>query len=292
MLRFVVVHCFPTPSSFEIPPALYVSHHSHKTSQTNHDKFTHDHLNSPLSLSLFLYSQPFGYDGLVIDFVLRLQEATGFRCSSFKEFQDATGTGWNKFVHNVAACSDENGTIANNEHCQCDLGIGAWFENPARSHVAFLPPVAIDDMRMAVHLNQTTTSSSTIFFINAFHPYVWAATAALMICFTIVKLFDTRFVSVTPQYNPSPDRSCNATSILRQLKHKLLKGRVFFRTRRAIQSTCMFSSTHHIFFEVDASPISSTTFIFVTHIPVPMFSPCCFFLLTFPFFNLPRICSA
>lgn len=176
-------------------------------------------------------------DGLSLEYLDRLTERTGFKCSSLTPFEQTTdAVSWNAFIENLENCTELNGDIRQDPSCKCDIGIGAWFETANRLGVSFLPPFAYDNMRVVVNIDDTSLSGDGTFFITALDPLVWILILVLVAMFSVLKLLDRRFVPRSEKFQPlNTDHGR-----FHRVRHFLLKQNFLFRLRRALQSVCMF----------------------------------------------------
>lgn len=81
-----------------------------------------------------------------------------------------------------------------------------------------------------------TFESAGACFLTAFSNLVWACIATPFVIFTFIKLLDRRFAPPDPSFTPLP----STVSRSGRLKHFLLKSRILFRLRSAVQDTCTF----------------------------------------------------
>eukprot|EP00178_Gracilaria_changii_P022955 TRINITY_DN686_c0_g1_i7.p1 TRINITY_DN686_c0_g1~~TRINITY_DN686_c0_g1_i7.p1 ORF type:complete len:435 (+),score=41.75 TRINITY_DN686_c0_g1_i7:356-1660(+) len=150
-------------------------------------------------------------------------------------FGQANGT-FNSFVSSMRQCTNTStGQIIQSPHCNCDIGLGGWFQTPARySQVSYLPPFAYDRYVVFTHVSQATVSGKVWFFLQTFDARAWICIVALFVMFTLLKLLDRQF-EPPPLYTPLSSN----TSRMRRFLHHITKSPLLYRLRRAAQSTLM-----------------------------------------------------
>lgn len=142
-----------------------------------------------------------------------------------------------EFITELEKC-DDGDPAANPKFCVCDIGISAWSMSEDRfGRVTYLPAYLRDQLTVVTNINNTYVGSSGAFFVNNFTWSVWVAIAGLFVCWSIVKLFDRRFVPVKDDVEPLP----RGASRYKRTKHKFLKSRWSRRIRKSLQSTCALS---------------------------------------------------
>lgn len=171
-----------------------------------------------------------------------LQEHLGFKCSSLDTYRTPQSRAYNAYIRMLGNCTKPNGLMKRSKACPCDIGIGAWWQNPQRLEADFLPSQGYDSFHVIAHVNQTYRSSSEAFFLTAFSWSTWGAIAALITCFVALKVLDS-VLATFPR--PVLDDSWRHRGMARW-KRFLLKNWLMFRLRRAVQSTC----TSLQFFEI------------------------------------------
>lgn len=145
----------------------------------------------------------------------------------------------------------ENGTIKNSPNCQCDIGVAGWLLNEDRlGLVDYLPPFVLDEIVVYTHIDNTAASTSGTFFITTFTTVVWVCIGGLTIFFTILKMLDRRFAPIEHAFEPLPRNF----SRFRRCKHVLLKGKILYRLRKAIQSSCKSRRTTQVIFKTFLIP--------------------------------------
>ena len=123
--------------------------------------------------------------------------------------------------------------------CQCQLGVGSWIKTAERvKRVDFLTHFMREELEVIVHIENTDSTIHGAYFLTTFTPAVWALILGLFFIFTLLKILDRRFAPPDPSYVPL-DRS--QPRYLR-FNHYVLKSRILFRVRKAIQST----RTYHV----------------------------------------------
>lgn len=180
--------------------------------------------------SIILFSKPFGFDGLAHEHLALLQERLGFQCKSLSLYKN--GREFSEFIMNMDSCT-ENGSIKNSSRCNCDIGVAGWMPNSERlGRVDYLPFSALDEIRVYTHIDNTAASTGGTFFITAFTGPVWLCITGLVFFFSFLKMLDTRF-AMDSTFKPLPPDF----SRFRRWKHVLLKGKILYRLRKAIQSS-------------------------------------------------------
>lgn len=159
-----------------------------------------------------------------------------FTCDSLKLYSNEENVHFNAVVNHLHDCTTSSGEIRDSPECQCDMAVGGWFQNPERfGRVDFLPPFVPDGMSVLVHTDNTSSSSAGAFFITAFSVPVWIFILVLISALTFLKILDRRFVLLdTDTYQPLP----KTVPRFRRMRHYLLKSRILYRLRKALQSTC------------------------------------------------------
>lgn len=184
---------------------------------------------------LIIVVEKIKYWGIALEYLDLLQEKLGFSCSSFELYKPPgeNDTGFNAFISEMESCT-VNGEIKNSTNCKCSLGVAGWMRNADRNRrVDFLPPFALDDLKVMVNLDDTTTTNSAAFFLSSFGTKVWVSIAGLAVLFTFLKLLDRRFAPLPKTFVPLPDSEPK----FQRYKHYLLHSKIPFRLRRAVQST-------------------------------------------------------
>ncbi|CDF32227.1 unnamed protein product [Chondrus crispus] len=141
---------------------------------------------------------------------------------------------FNSIVEKMDRCVTEEGTMREDPDCNCDMAVGGWMESDTRlGKVDFLPPFLIDGIGIATHVDETSVASAGAFFLTAFSLAVWGLVVMLSVVFTFLKMLDRRFVPPDDSYTPLPASEPR----LRRIRHYLLKSRIPYRLRKALQST-------------------------------------------------------
>lgn len=182
-----------------------------------------------------------GYDGIAIEYLQLIQERLGFKCVSFREYEDpsANDTLFTSFIYHLDRCARDGIVPDENPACQCDIGIGGWAVNEERlGRVVFLEPFAFDRYRALTHVENNSASGGDAFFLTTFSPGVWGSIAALVVIFTFLKLLDRRFAPGDQPFRPLS----REYSRFERAKHYLLKYPILNRLRRATQSTSTFQA--------------------------------------------------
>lgn len=178
-----------------------------------------------------------GIGGLSIEYLNLLSERTGLTCRSLVPYEDDSGVAWNALLENIVNCTESDGSIRPHKDCQCDIGVGAWFQTADRLAIDFLPPFVYDARHVVVHVEDTSFSSSGDFFLTTFTPVVWGLLVVLILLFSVLKLLDRRFA---PQEKGGVEMLPGDKRRFRQFRRFVLKNRAFFRMRRAVQSVCTY----------------------------------------------------
>lgn len=180
-------------------------------------------------------AQPYKFGGIAMEYLLKLQDVLGFRCISL-DIDDGgdEGVPFNSIVEKMDRCVTEEGTMREDPDCNCDMAVGGWMESDTRlGKVDFLPPFLIDGIGIATHVDETSVASAGAFFLTAFSLAVWGLLVMLSVVFTFLKMLDRRFVPPDDSYTPLPASEPR----LRRIRHYLLKSRIPYRLRKALQST-------------------------------------------------------
>lgn len=132
-------------------------------------------------------------------------------------------------------CTTRNGGINSSDpRCKCEIGAAGFGINPERMDRAdFVADFATDNYRVITHIDNTATTTGDAFFLTSFGLGVWMAILSLVLLFTFLKLLDRRFAPPDESYTPLPRSECR----FKRNKHFLLKSKVFFRLRKAAEST-------------------------------------------------------
>lgn len=171
-----------------------------------------------------------------MSYLSALATRANISCSSVVPFNSSSGAvAWNALADHMIACTHPDGGLRDDPDCKCDLGVGGWFETPARLELGFLPPFAYDARRVVVHVDDTSYSTDGGFFLKAFDPIVWVLTAVLIVLFAALKLLDRRFV---PRRQETVEIPPSERGRFRRARRFLLKNATLFRMRRALQSVC------------------------------------------------------
>lgn len=117
---------------------------------------------------------------------------------------------------------------------------------------------AADNYRVITHVDNTAKSTGNAFFLTSFSLGVWLAILSLVILFTFLKLLDRRFAPPDENYIPLS----RSEKWFQRKKHFLLKSRLFFRLRKAIESTGAFTSeiSFEKSVELEKNPNNLTSF--------------------------------
>lgn len=174
-----------------------------------------------------------GLDGVIAEYLRELQSYLGWTCATMEPFPQTNTNGFNSAVNTLHSCSSRTTRKhARSPNCTCDIGIGGWFQNPKRiTKVDFLPPFSIDTYRTFTTLSNTSDAAGAV-VIFPFDAYAWICIFVLFLMFTFLKMLDARFANAAP-YTPLTGTRSRAARYL----HYLQKSHVFFRLRKAIQST-------------------------------------------------------
>lgn len=185
-----------------------------------------------------------GLDGMAVTYLEDLESSVNFTCAQL----EVMTIKFTAFIFAMEECYRNSSSTS--PICNCDVGIGGWMLTQQRlGRVQYLPPFVRDDMRVVTHVDNTYTATGNPFFVTTFTPTVWVAIAGLMICWSLIKMLDRRFV---PRDNSFKAMSLEA-NCYKRTKHILLKSNLGRRLRKAVQSTCAFSFCYcHDFRDYDS----------------------------------------
>lgn len=190
-----------------------------------------------------------GFGGIGIKYLKLLEERSGFKCASLKEYKsrDAISSDigekniFDQFIDEMSSCTLPGEGIIDplNKNCTCDFGVGGWSINEFRlGRVDFLPPFAFDTFRVATNRDNTVPEVG-VFFLRTFTGAVWATVFGMIVMFTILKFLDKDFAPWTEVERQDGGNNSKSSKI----HHFLLKSRIPYRIRYSLQSTCKsFSS--------------------------------------------------
>lgn len=199
-----------------------------------------------------------------MNYLNKLQERTDFSCSSVQRY-DGENVGFTDFIYHLESCTAPNGTIPRNDpSCKCDIGVAGFAMNNERfGRVDYLVDFVSGDYRVITHIDNTKTSTSGTFFITTFSPSVWLGIVGLSVVFIFLKLLDRRFAPPDGSYQPLS----KSENWFRRWRHFLLRSRIPFRLRKAVESTRTFNVVHYlsncIYFLKNAFTDSSVTFEYI-----------------------------
>lgn len=152
----------------------------------------------------------YNFSGIGIDYLMKLKDSLGFQCASITNFP---GMSFTDFVDKMHNCSIS--PSFDSEVCQCELGTGGWMQNTDRyGKVQFIVPFVQDNYQIITQKSNSSRSSGKgVFFLTAFSYTVWIAILGLILCFSIIKMFDIKFDPI-----PKSSRALSKTGINRRTK--------------------------------------------------------------------------
>lgn len=172
-----------------------------------------------------------------MEYLAELQNKLNFTCESLTMWKDPNGnsTGFTAFIKDMERCTLNGSMREDDPTCSCDIGVAGWNLNQERlGRVDYLPTFISDTYRVLTHVDNTAASTGDAFFLTAFGVSVWICISSLMVIFTFLKLLDRRFAPPDDSFQPLSKRDY---SRFRRYRHFLLKSKILFRLRRAVQST-------------------------------------------------------
>lgn len=172
-----------------------------------------------------------------MEYLRLLQDRLGFSCSNFSQYTEPSANSvlFTSFIHRLEKCS-RGGMTLDDPACQCDIGAAGWNINKDRIHrVDFVQPFVFDPYRALTHIDNLNSTAGDAFFLTTFSVSVWASIVALVVIFTFLKMLDRRFAPADDSFIPLSWKY----SRFERMKHYLLKSRILYRLRRAMQSVGM-----------------------------------------------------
>lgn len=201
--------------------------------------------------------EQFGFGGLAIDYLKGLQEKTGFSCKSVSLFRHGHQVGFTDFIYFLENCTTPEGMVRQNDpDCVCDIGTAGFGSNSERiGRVDYIEEFAHSNYRVVTHIDNTSTMTGGAFFITSFSISVWVSILGLAGAFTFLKLLDRRFSPPDETYEPLP----RSENWFRRWRHFLLRSKIPFRLRKAVESTCEWAKRTHVYHDWDTRLNSDTT---------------------------------
>lgn len=184
----------------------------------------------------------------------KLQEEANFSCLSVERYE-GENVGFTDFIYHLENCTTPRGDVNQTDpNCKCDIGTAGFAINTERiGRVDYIDEFVSGSYRVMTHVDSARTSNSGTFFITTFSPSVWISIVGLAAIFTFLKLLDRRFAPPDESYLPLP----RSESRLRRTRHFLLRSRIFFRLRKAMESTRMFREARFYHLTLKASDKSN-----------------------------------
>lgn len=146
-------------------------------------------LESPITIADTSSERTGGVSGLAIEYLLLLQEKTGFRCESFEVYRPSSAefVEFSGFVRYLDSCVTVDGDYS---ACTCQLGVAGFVRNPERNRkVQFVSPFAFGAMGVVENVSTMENGSMPWFFVfKPLDPIIWGFIAISVFLFVFVRV--------------------------------------------------------------------------------------------------------